>query len=138
MGIISSLIKRYTTKQVSYDLWIDPAKKHHGHKDEYKRNMTDHISDSVDISCTCICRCRERDKQMYMCLAPKYKIRTIVKSPYMTMTVKISSCKHFASCNLGGTTCKPENTVVKYNVVSNVPIQTKWLPTYDPQHFLWN
>lgn len=64
--------------------------------------------------CTCRCACRKRDVRTYMCLAPRYNKRTYVKSGDVLMTVRTSFCKHFASCSLGGTTCRPENVVVEY------------------------
>ncbi len=70
-------------------------------------------SDNTNI-CTCRCACRERDVRTYMCLAPRYKKRTYAKSGDVMMTVRTSFCKHFASCSLGGTTCRPENIVVEY------------------------
>lgn len=80
-----------------------------------EKRTSEHAMDSIDILYTCKCRCRERDKQSYMCLAPKYKICSIIGNPMCTkMTIKTLFCRHFASCDLSGTTCKPENITTNY------------------------
>lgn len=59
----------------------------------------------------CVCESDCRDKRGYMTLAPKRVIRLVFVDDILMHKIT-KCCKHFASCKLSDTSCRPENTVL--------------------------
>lgn len=76
---------------------------------------TDSTGDNDNKYPVCVCECDCRDKPGYMTLAPKRVIGLVIidEIPMHKIT---KCCKHFASCKLSNTTCRPENTVIRETI----------------------
>ena len=60
--------------------------------------------------CRCGCDCRKMNQYDYMCLAPAQSKKIMDEKEKQYKTIKY--CKHFASCKLANTTCRPSNIII--------------------------